>query len=92
MSLSTLTRRFSDSAKTRGTIIKAISTEERYKSDRVKRTWTQAEVFKMIQEAQKDEKYLDKGDVGRNLERFWARKKGKKFSKLDVYVDYNSVC
>ena len=90
MSLSVLTRRLSDSAKTRATIIKALQTETRYKADRVRRTWTEAELFTMIQEAQRDEKYLNKGDVGRALERFWAKKKGRKFSKLDVYVDFNS--
>ena len=75
MSLQLLERRLADSAKTRGTIIQAFKTEDRYKEHRIKRTWKASEVFAMIKESQDDEKHLERRDVGTALERFWARYK-----------------
>ena len=58
MSLQLLERRLADSAKTRGTIIQAFKTEDRYKEHRIKRTWKASEVFAMIKESQDHEKHL----------------------------------
>ena len=90
MSLQLLERRLADSAKTRGTIIQAFKTEDRYKEHRIKRTWKASEVFAMIKESQDHEKHLARRDVGTALERFWARYKNKQFSKLDLLVSFNT--
>ncbi len=63
MSVALLERRLADSAKTRGTIIQAIKTEDRYKEHRIKRKWKASEVFAMIKESQNDEKYLARRDA-----------------------------
>ncbi len=90
MSVALLERRLADSAKTRGTIIQAIKTEDRYKEHRIKRKWKASEVFAMITESQNHEKYLARRDVGTALERFWERYKTKQFSKLDLLVSFNT--
>ncbi len=88
MSLSTLNRRIEDARKTRNRFIEKAKVDREYLK---REEWHKSFIYHYITAAQKQNKHLEKGAVGRTLEKFWGRRQEyAQLSKLQVIMAFNT--
>ena len=88
MSLSLLKRRIEDARNTRDRFIEKAKVDRDYLK---REDWHKSYIYPYIEAAQKQNKHLEKGAIGRTLDQFWGRRQAyAQLSKLQVLMAFDT--